>query len=69
MEKRFNLKTTRITTKQTHIDVETGKKFSVKQRIPYYFYKRSNLTTVRSSISDVSHYKKGKKEKKKEKRK
>ena len=66
MEKRFNLKTTRITTKQTHIDVETGKKFSVKQRIPYYFYKRSNLTTVRSSISDVSHYKKGKK---KEKRK
>ena len=37
---------------QTHMDVEMGKRFNVKQKIPYYLYQRSNLTIEGSSISD-----------------
>lgn len=45
------------------MDVEMGKRFNVKQKIPYYLYQLSKLTIVKSNISDVRSLCKKKKQK------
>ena len=56
-------KTNKNNKKQTHMDVEMGKRFNVKQKIPYYLYQLSKLTIVKSNISDVRSLCKKKKQK------
>lgn len=49
--KDLNLKP--ATMKPNSLMLKWGKKFNVKQKMPYYLYQLSKLTIVKSNISDV----------------